>query len=224
MPATATPTAVPSGIPSAMASPAPMPSAAVPAPAPANVPPGPAVAVIRIVIRIRVRRIIIVVIVLRHVLNVSDGWLDDRRRLVDGRGVGLRRSRRGSRVPRLDQHGREDGVGNALLPQVNDLPGIQAIGVPGVIDVGDDGVIADFGLFQFDDLADAVGQGRRGGDTGVLGRRFPCPPHKANGYKHKPRFSHISYAKHMHFSIEATHSRGVLIDLYGAGRGILQVF
>jgi len=62
----------------------------------------------------------------------------------------------------LVQHAVTNRVGKALLPQIDDLVCVQIVDVPGIFDVGDDRVIADFRLLELQDLRDAVSQLRRG--------------------------------------------------------------
>ena len=66
------------------------------------------------------------------------------------------------RLRPLVQHGVDDGVGNTLLPQINDLGRVQPVVVSRILDVIDDGAVADFRLRKLQDLRHAVGQLRRG--------------------------------------------------------------
>ena len=80
----------------------------------------------------------------------------DRRvgRVADGRDCRLNLGRRRSGLRRFGtvQHRQDHRVGNAMLPQVNDLARIQTIAVLGISDEGHHDVVADFCLREPHDL------------------------------------------------------------------------
>ena len=67
----------------------------------------------------------------------------------------------------LIEHGRYDGVGNALLFHVDDLRCIERIARCRGFHEGDDGVLANLGLSQLDHILHSIREGRR--DNGVGG-------------------------------------------------------
>ncbi len=220
-PAPATmPTSIPAGasMPSTIitAAPAPMPSAAIPRPTII----GRTVIICATWVIIGIRRIGIVV-GRRRAIHVSDrrgrrslgtrirsGCLVGGIRCWRSRSIrrlwvcGWRRGRlrlsicREHAGSRLGQHRANHGIGNALLPQVNNLRGIQVVTGPGILDVSDDRGITNFGLLQLHDLVGAVGHLRycicTGADvSGILRGRFPCPPYKTRCHRQEQGFSHF---------------------------------
>ena len=145
-------------MPAAMPTTTTMPATAVPAatPAPAKgkthrrIP-----AISRVVIRLGI------INRFRHSLNITDRWRDRGRRGLFGigrRSHWLRRGRCGHAHFRLGQHRCEDSVRNALLSQINNLIRVQSVAVPGIFDISDDGVLADFRLRELQNLRHTVSQ------------------------------------------------------------------
>ena len=68
----------------------------------------------------------------------------------------------------MRQHRFDHRIRGAELFQVNDLLGVQVKQIPGGIDVGDNGVVGDFGLGEFGDFTGRIVQvyGRRSRDLG----------------------------------------------------------
>jgi len=85
------------------------------------------------------------------------------RTVVVGRNLLRRRlCRRLRQLTALVQHGIEDDIGNSLLFQINDFGSAQSVNRPGILDVSDNGAVADFRLRKLQNLRHAVGQLRCG--------------------------------------------------------------
>ena len=78
-------------------------------------------------------------------------------------GIGTAGTSSGVHHPRrgLAQHRINDPGGNALLPQINNLVGIQTIAVPGILDVGNDYAIVHLRLRELQNLRNSIGKRRR---------------------------------------------------------------
>lgn len=107
---------------------------------------------------------VIVSVYYRRTLHIGDRRLKGSCAIVR-----LKRDVSGHCGRRWRDYGRQDRIRNALLHQVNDLIVTQVIRVSGTIDESDDGVIAGFGLLEFEDLLDAIRQYRRRDHGCVLG-------------------------------------------------------
>ena len=106
------------------------------------------------------------------------------------RGHSFRCDSRVRAGPRLREHRRDDPIGNALLPQVNNLLGIQAIAARRIGDIGHHRGIADFCLFQLEDLLRAVRQWSRAHRGGLLRRCLPRYPGEGRRRQHQQRSFH----------------------------------